>query len=234
MSSRGTYKLLVITPSRGRPDHLEAKIHETLSSATKDTQIAVGLDTDEPRMDEYLDLARTDGVFMEIGLRKSLSGWTNHIASKFMDRGYSHFASLGDDHRPRTVGWDALLMRSVSKTCGPGFAYGDDLAMGPNLPTAVVVSTEIVRALGWFCLPCCQHYCVDNAWKDLGNGAGCLVYNPDVIIEHLHCSTGKSQVDQTYLDAGGFHTGHPDYLAYLDWQQNQAANDIAAIRRLRA
>ena len=82
------------------------------------------------------------------------------------------------------------------------------------------------------CHPALDHYCVDNIWTDLGRLAECLVYLPDVVIEHLHPCTGKSPLDQTYLDAGGFSVEHPDYAAYLAWQADGMIDDAAAVRYL--
>jgi hypothetical protein len=227
------YRLLVIVPSRGRPAGLARMIDALRVTRAKDTTVAVGLDDDDVYLPVYMDAAGGADVTYTVGPRKSLAGWTNVLALAALDKGFTHFASFGDDHLPRTVGWDQKLMMSVSKTGGPGIAYGDDLAMGKRLATAPVISVEIVRALGWMCLPALGHYCVDNVWSDLGHAAGCLVYNPDVIVEHLHHTTGKASMDATYGDAGGFHTDHRDYRAYLEWQAHRMAADVATVKALR-
>jgi hypothetical protein len=118
------------------------------------------------------------------GPRNNLAGWTNVLA-RHLAKDYRALASLGDDHLPRTPGWDLRLLEAIAGMGGTGFAYGNDLLQGAALPTAVVVSSNIVTALGWMCEPSMRHYCIDNVWKDLGEGAGCLAYLPDVIIEHL-------------------------------------------------
>lgn len=218
-------RLLVIVPSRGRPERLAALLAVVEASKRGDTRVAVGLDGDDPRLGDYLSPFPAPGGLRYIGDRRSLTGWTNEIAMDNLGGGYTHFASFGDDHLPRTVGWDVELMRAA----GRGISYGDDMAHGEKLATAPVMSVGIVRALGWMCHPKMGHYCIDNVWTDIGRAVGCLTYCPEVIVEHLHPAFGKGVMDATYADAGGFHTGHPDYQAYLEWQKNDAATDAEKV-----
>ena len=165
------------------------------------------------------------------GSRQSLAGWTNTLADIYSGA-YRAYASFGDDHLPRTEGWDKVLLDAIASAGGTGIAYGDDLLMGQNLCTAPVVSADIVDALGWLALPAISHYCLDNALKDIGEGAGCLLYCPDVVTEHVHYANGKAPVDATYADAGGFSEGHPDWAAYQKWREQDMARDVATVRAL--
>lgn len=220
------HKLLVITPSRGRPGELARLIAAIRDTRTATTQIAVGLDDNDPSLSRYLDGPKGADVEYVVGNRKSLAGWTNAIALGHLPHGFTHYASLGDDHVPRTRGWDTALMAAAD----PGISYGDDLAMHENLATAPVISTVIVRALGWMCQPRMAHYCVDNVWTDLGRVAGCLKYCPDVVVEHLHYSSGKAQMDATYTETGVFYPGMPDHSQYLEWVARERGDDAATIR----
>lgn len=220
-------RLLVIVPSRGRPGKLADLITAIRATRTVSTQVAVGLDGDDLRLREYLTGPTGSDIEYVVGDRKSLTGWTNAIALDRLSQGYSHYASLGDDHLPRTEGWDDTLMRAAGRA---GIAYGNDLAQGGNLATAPVISVGIVRVLGWMCHPKMAHYCVDNVWTDLGHAADCLTYCPDVIIEHLHPAFGKGEIDATYQEAGGFHPGHPDYQAYLNWVTCERSLDAAKVQ----
>ena len=224
--------LLVIVPSRERPDQLRAMITASLGLSAAETDIAVAVDDDDPKAAGYeaLMLETSDRVQWVLGDRRTLAGWTNAVAAA-STTGYRALASLGDDHHPRTSGWDAALLTAIDDM-GTGIAYGDDLIHGEGLATAPVISSSIVDALGWMCLPACGHYCIDNAWTDLGRGAGCLAYRPGVIIEHLHPCAGKAQWDATYAAAGGWHDGHPDGAAYRAWRENGMAADIATVRTL--
>lgn len=224
-------RLALLVPSRGRP-HQADRLARSLELCEADTDIIFGLDHDDITLPSYLQmlpqLRADDHIKIVVGEREVLGPKTNSLWAQVHDL-YTHFGSFGDDHWPRTMGWDRTLMEATGPT---GISYGDDLAMGPNLCTAPVLTADIPEALGWMCLPGLNHYCVDNVWKDLGTGADCLNYRGEVIVEHMHVTNGKSYNDQTYVDAGGFHEGHPDYRAYLAWQQDGMEADVATVRKL--
>jgi hypothetical protein len=94
-----------------------------------------------------------------------------------------------------------------------------------------VVSADIVEALGWVCEPSLAHMHVDDVWRDLGQGAGCLAYVPSVVIEHLHPDAGKAATDSTY--AGSLATAGADREAYERWRREGMTGDVAKIRALR-
>jgi hypothetical protein len=172
-------------------------------------------------------------VFYTIAERRTLGFWTNRIAAVNAGE-YRAFASLGDDHVPRTQGWDGLLLDALCdlNDSGTGIAYGDDLHQGQRLPTAPVVSADIVEALGWMCEPSLAHMYVDNVWRDLGRGAGCLAYVPGVVVEHCHPDAGKASPDGTYAESRSAETA--DREAYGRWQRERMADDAAAVKALLA
>jgi hypothetical protein len=67
------------------------------------------------------------------------------------------------------------------------------------------MSSDIVRTLGQMVPPTMQHLFVDDYWKALGIGIGQLHYVPEVVIEHMHPSAGKAEMDDSYAI-----TNHPD------------------------
>jgi len=225
--------VLVITPSRGRPARLCEMLHATLSLAEGDVKVAVAVDEDD--LDGYTQARVAKGdddhrVLWFSGPRQTLTGWTNEIALRYAGE-YDYLASFGDDHLPRTQGWDRLLTEAIEGIGGTGIAYGDDTIMSERLPTAPVMSSDIVTALGWMCLPSCRHMCVDLCWKDLGLGAGCLAYVPSVTIEHLHWGVSKSPLDATYAQAEARHQDDRD--AYAVWRETQMDADVMTVRNLR-
>lgn len=117
---------------------------------------------------------------------------------------------MGDDHRPRTLGWDALLEVPARTR----IAYGDDLLQRQSLPTAVAMPRRFVEALGFMAPPELKHLYVDNYWASLGAQVG-LEYVPGAVIEHMHPVAGKAEWDDEYkrvndgalyqADANAFH-----------------------------
>jgi hypothetical protein len=212
-------------------------IEACLSLSEAETDIAVALDLDDPALPGYEAAPRLltgNGVSYFKGQRIGLGASTNLVADlKHGD--YRALASLGDDHMPRTQGWDRLLLKALDDIGGEGIAYGDDLHQGSRLPTAPVISAGIVEALGWMCEPSLRHFCVDAVWRDLGEQAGCLRYAPDVVIEHMHPHAGKGPRDATYLEVGET-SGRlePDSGAYQAWRRERMAADVAKVRAVMA
>jgi len=229
--------LVVITPSRGRPAGLREMVEAVHSTAGGAVEIVVGLDLDDPTRDEYTDppVGRGRELSMIQGERRSLSGWTNYLANLVLDDSPDaprYLASLGDDHRPRTPGWDLKLIEAIEALPGPGFAYGNDLLQGKNLPTAWVASAEVVRALGWMMLPGCEHMYVDTAVLELGKAAGRIAYRPDVIIEHVHPLAGKADWDASYRESNAESRYAADRAAFEEWLRNRAGFEAAKLESL--
>ena len=224
--------LLVVTPSRGRAARLKVMLDATLSLAQAQTDVAVALDDDDPDMPGYTELrSQYPQVHWHTGPRRSIATWMNGISVAAVPD-YRAFAAFGDDHVPRTGGWDRLLLDAISAMGGTGIAYGADGIM-ETLATAPVISSDIVGALGWMCLPGLDHYCIDNVWGDLGRGAGCFTRLPGVLVEHMHPIVGKAPNDATYDSAGGYYIGCPDHQVYQQWQAAQMAGDVATVKGLR-
>lgn len=244
------WDVLVATPSRGRPEGLRRLITGLAARSATTVLLAVGLDEDDPALDAYLELLYPPhddevgpvvrGALIEVAPRMTLTAWTNRIVGEHGRRA-EFVASLGDDHEPVTYGWDRLLIAAIMGLPGRvGIAYGDDTLQGEALPTAPLMSAEIPAALGYMCPPSLAHYYVDNAWRDLGQRSGRLVYMPDVIVRHHHPAgpTGGGPRgflwDDTYEDAQRtWSTGidHAAYQAWCDRDLDGHAKTIAGLTR---
>ncbi len=135
---------------------------------------------------------------------------------------------MGDDHRPRTFGWDARFLAGIQRR---HIVYGNDTIQGVNLPTHVVMPTKIVEMLHGIAPQVFIHMYLDNYWKTLGQGAGCLEYMDDVIIEHMHPIAGKAQWDDGYkrVNAGDIYaTDAAAFTHYLE--TGMMDNDISIVR----
>jgi hypothetical protein len=131
--------LVVITPSRGRPGQFAELADAIRDTADFDVALVGLVDDDDP------DLARVQGARR----RHRPSPHRAPAEPLRLDQRYArhaalhapYLASLGDDHLPRTRGWDRLLVSAIRGLAGPGFAYGNDLYQGRTLPTAWVASS---------------------------------------------------------------------------------------------
>ncbi len=227
--------LVVITPTRSRPVRFDA-LCEAVRFTTNSRVEVIGLvDDDDPVRAAYKGLRWG----AQIGERRSLSGWTNWAARQLLDDPGSildqaepprYLASFGDDHLPRTMGWDVKLIDAIEQLDGPGIAYGNDLYQGERLPTAWVVSAEVVRALGWMMLPSCEHMYVDTAVLELGRAAGRIAYRADVVIEHVHPLAGKTGWDDSYRATNAATRFAADRAAFEAWLADGLADDVQTVK----
>lgn len=230
--------LLIVTPSRGRPQQFANFVRQVNKTCETAWQIWLGLDEDDPTADEYYEELKSvraaAGVVGYREPRMSLSAWTNHLAQlalqQYRKRPPRYMASLGDDHYPTTKGWDRMLIEAIETSGRPGWAYGDDGIQRHRLPTAWVVSTPLVQALGYVMLPTCRHMYVDNAVLDLGRLTGRIHYVPEAKIDHRHPVGGRARWDKTYR--GGLAATHLDREAYDEWRAGGGLDaDVAKVMK---
>jgi hypothetical protein len=224
--------LLVIVPSRGRPGNLARFLQATRATARAVTHVAVAVDDDDPELGAYqiaMAAHAAPGDTLDVGPRDGLIGWTNAIAVP-QAGDYTALASFGDDHLPRTPGWDTALLRALEDIGGTGIAYPWD-GVREDIPEAPVVSSDIVAALGWLLNPACAHYFGDDTLGAIGRGARCLRHCRAVWVEHLTPANGKAPGDATYRDNSA--SIGADKAAYQSWRQEHLAAAVAAVRSLR-
>lgn len=185
------------------------------TTESEDSGLLFIVGTEDPRYEEYLREIPENHIvtFPQRGLVKAL----NYVAPAFT-REYEAIGFMGDDHRPRTFGWDSHYLRHL-RELGGGYVYGNDLLMGERIPTQVAISSEIVEALGYFGPPCFTHLCVDLSWKDMGEAIGRIRYLPDVIIEHMHPAAGKAEEDAGYRHVNSNFMVRLDEQAYVRWKK---------------
>lgn len=226
--------LWVLMPSRGRPHSVERAVDTYARTCRASTLIHFGFDADDPDLDANLKAAG-DYHLVDVRPRMGLAAWTNELASLHLDDS-AYLGSFGDDHVPMTDGWDAMLITAIEHDSGGiGMSYPDD-RLRTDIPEAVVISTPIVRALGWMANPACDHWYIDNTWGDLGRGAGCLTFCRHVIVEHLRPEkwTRLREVpwDDTYREA--WKRLDQDGNAYRRWRLTGMRRDIDTIKELRS
>ncbi|WP_328313101.1 hypothetical protein OG432_24480 [Streptomyces sp. NBC_00442] len=224
--------LLVIIPTRNRPQAIpEIMTAWDATGATAGVLFAV--DTDDPQLARYEAHAtayEADGRLRFVfGERERLVGTLNRQAVKAASA-YRFLGFMGDDHRPRTAGWDARIRECLSG--GPGIVYGNDLLQGELMPTAVAMTSDIVTTLGYMAPPQFVHLCVDLVWKDWGVGMQRITYLDDMVIEHLHPAAGKAQLDAGYEECNSSEQVTADATAYYAYKDDGALT--ADLEKLRA
>ena len=211
--------VLVIVPTRGRPD-ASVEFHKEFLQKSMISDLMFAIDEDDA--DSY---PRIDGVLYEVNPRMGMNGTLNYVATKYADK-YKYIAFMGDDHRVRTFGWDLVMAERIGSL---GVAYGNDLIQGQALPTSVMMSSKIIKAIGYMAPPKQKHMYLDNFWLDLGTRLNAIHYLEDVIIEHLHFSVGKSDMDSSYQETNDSAIYNADKVAYDEYLSTQMDIDIDKI-----
>jgi hypothetical protein len=214
---------LVIIPTRSRPANARRAV-ESLQKNSAISDIVLGLDEDDE-----INYPRLDGVMYEVYERKMMVATLNKIAVKYADR-YNFITFLGDDNIVHTEKWDVILSNTL-KIVGGGLTYGDDQLQGRKIPTSVMMSSEIIRCLGYMVPPTFTHLWADNFWKKLGERLGRLYYNPKVNWEHLHYVNNKAKKDALYAEVNSDEMYKKDREAYLQYCIDQLDSDIEKLQK---
>jgi len=237
--------LAVIVPSRGRPD-AAADLAETFAATcTADTVLVFAVDADDPDHSAYetvikaaQDRGQTVG-WLTCGdgttrgtMVIALNGAAQWLVKPQNANPPFAVGFLGDDHRPRTVGWDAAYVAAL-RELGTGIVYGDDLLQGERLPTQCAMTADIIRTLGFMAPTGLRHMYVDNFWLDLGRAASCVRYLPDVVVEHMHPVAGKAEWTEGHQRVNDQAVYTADAAAYDAYRRNAFTADVARVGALR-
>lgn len=225
--------LAVIVPTRGRPQAV-AKLAQAWVDTGADATLVFGVDDDDPCLEAYHAavevLHDAQHVELVVGPRLRMIGTLNRIAVDFAPH-FDALGFMGDDHRPRTPGWDRRFLECLSG--GTGIVYGNDLIQGEAMATEVALTSDIVTALGYMAPPELIHLCADVVWCDWGRAIQRITYLPDVIIEHEHPVAGTGVWDEGYASVNNDTVYAADGAAYADYRDSgRFARDVEKLRAL--
>jgi len=141
-------------------------------------------------------------------------------------RKYEVIGIVADDCRMRTAKWDELVLRHLRPR--PGLLYGRDGIQDQRIATHPFISSRIIAALGFIFPPEIHNFYADNYLMELARGNNALIYDPELFLEHMHHSVGKSPHDATYAQSEQ-HYAH-DTPAWNQYCQSKLAQDVDRIR----
>jgi hypothetical protein len=228
-----TEPLAVLVPTRGRPQNAARLQQAFRNTESLNSTLVFVVDHDDPELEGYWERAGVGEIdHLTVyegeggrGMVASLNAAAHRLAGEYDALGF-----MGDDHLPRTAGWDAHVLGALSSPW-PRVVYGNDLFQGERLPTAAFLPSRVVRALGYMAPPMLRHLYVDNFWLDLGQQLGGLTYLPDVVIEHVHPAAGKTAMDERYAAVNAPEADVADRLAWMGFRDSDAFD--AALRAVR-
>lgn len=220
-------EMTILVPSRGRPENIIRLMDAWSTTTTRDTRLLVLVDDDDPKLDEYLAIPSVD---IQVGPRLRIGGTLNVVAPEIAKTS-RNIGFMGDDHLPRTKGWDETFINELDKL-KVGVVYGNDLAHGVNLATSVTMTSNIISTLGYMCVPGSIHLFLDNFWMEIGRGTN-ITYFGDVTIEHVHPLFQKAPSDNTYIEANSPEVWGADEATFKNYVATQLQDDLQKLRTLK-
>jgi len=220
-------EMTILVPSRGRPENIIRLMDAWGATTVRDTRLLVLVDDDDSKLDDYLAIPNID---IQVGPRLRIGGTLNVVAPEIAKIS-RNIGFMGDDHLPRTKGWDEAFINELDKL-EVGVVYGNDLAHGVGLATSVAMTSNIVNTLGYICVPGSIHLFLDNFWMELGRGTNITYFN-DVIIEHVHPHFQKALSDNTYTEANSPEVWGADEITFNNYVATQLQDDLQKLRTLK-
>jgi hypothetical protein len=215
--------IITLVPSLGRPERATRMAAAYYASRLRpDTALLFLVDPNDATLPEYQSAGLPVQVLPEpMGFTKALN---YGAALKWND--FDILGAFGDDVIFQTTGWDDKVADTLAT---PGLAYGDDKIHGKGHPSAVWISSYLVKTLGWLALPSTSHQWADDGWKMLGQRSGLLRYIPDVVVEHMHPGVGKADWDDTYRQVFNDVRAKHDFEGFEAWRDHWLTADLNKI-----
>ena len=193
----------ILTPTRNRPNNCDRfikSLYET-TQYTGTLELLFYVDSDDPAKDIYKEIEeRWQNNFWRvefvIGEPMSVSKSWNIIAKKSL----GDIMIMGnDDLVYKTVRWDSKLMARLLELDNPYYlSWFNDGINGNRHCAFPVITREWYETLGYFS-PGVFNFGYNDTWVyDIAKRVGKLNYMNEILVEHLHFSVGKSNMDDTY------------------------------------
>lgn len=171
--------LLVIVPTRAHVDEVKRLI-DSFDANTDNADLLFVLDDDDKSYEGFEWQGHTVATMSPRG---ALTEKLNFAASQVIDA-YDQLMYVPDDSVFLTEHWDTLLLDVLAAELGgSGILYPNDLRRA-DIPELWLISTDVLREVGWFALPLLKQFYMDNAWSDLGKRTDLIRFVPDVVVDH--------------------------------------------------
>lgn len=215
--------MLVMVPARGHRKQAE-NLLESFEKNTDAADLIFILDPDDEETYEGLDWK--DAIAGVLSPRAPLTEKLNETVLGFLDD-YDAIMFARDDNIFLTEHWDTVMLARLESMGGTGMLYPDNRRRR-DIPEIIMISSDIVRELGFFAQPHMRQFYFDNAWNDLGRRAGLLHFVPEVIMEHRHVPEGE--YDALFHEVEN-RQAETDLQTYRQWGAAQLPITVAMLRR---
>lgn len=220
------FDLTMYVPTKGRPDNALRLQDQFYKTITLNSRIVFINSDNDPKLDTYKYLHE------QIIVSPKKPGFVDPLNLGYLydrKRVFSYaLGFMGDDHFPRTEGWDEIFVHNLLEMKA-GFVYGNDGFQGARVPSQVAMTWEIPLTLGFMTLPQLKHLYADDFWLAFGKAINKVRYLPDVVIEHLHPAAGKAPHDAGYQFSGAYALDKEDKAAYEEYLSKDLEGDVQTV-----
>jgi len=178
---------------------------------------------DDPRLEDYKSVLSNRNLV--IGKRRTYAEVNNYCMCELYPD-YPYYSEIGDDHVYHTDRWDEKLVNEIESHGGWGFACGN---MGNSLPSGMVTSANVIKALGYYITPILKQAYVDNFHQELGEACGMLYRVNGVDIEHKHWIFGKAPPDENYAAVTNADNMRESLQLFNEWKDKYKQRDVEKI-----
>lgn len=213
-------RLLVMCSTRQRPHRILEMLESFDRTKSPGTEMVIYVADNDPYVEEYKRILSDKKVIY--GPDQSYLVNVLNYMSTVAYPDVEYYAEVNDDHVYHTKGWDQILIEAIeTKGKGWGVACGQDL-VDPNWhhyrhPSAVLISGNVIRTLGYFTYPALKHCSSDDYHRDLGDILGNrLFFCEDVVIEHK-CWHVANKAPQDAVAFAAYQTQSEGYETYQKW-----------------
>lgn len=218
--------LLTIIPTRGRPEQC-AQLIESFEKTTDDADLLFVIDSDD---DSYEGFDWRGHACVVTGVWPSMVEKLNLVAAAFVND-YDRMVWYADDNEFVTPHWDTLMQKTLDDMGGSGWVYSWDHRR-TDIPETWMVSTDIVRELGWFANPAMHMYFVADSISLLGKRTSLLRFCKEVEIPHHHYEVDPDVEHDVTYQRSEQRFGLHDQMAWVSWSSsNQVAALVSRLRR---
>lgn len=221
-------KVAIVLPVRNNNSYRAERLKTCIASWRQQTEglsdIHIIVDNDE--LDQFEFLKDYDFVTVHIRPNMRLISKINSVTPMLAEI-YQYVAFVGDDIIFKTP-WESKIIEYL-KSIPAGMAWTNTLDRGDDnlLATHPIITSNMIRALGFYGCPAVEHNYFDNFWQDITNDIGYNKYFRDIIWDHKR---DGYEPDSMYWDI--VTRQDTDMMLYNEYKQTKYQEDLNKIRNI--
>ena len=232
-------KLLVLCPSRGRPDRIMDMLKSYEATIDFDhTRLKILLDRDDKYNSAYKKNLPSWASVAVFDRQYDSTFTTEIINREFMvNYDFEFYSVINDDIEFLTYGWDkgfcnkGKISTGIDDTMMEMYKNRQQDINMKGFPIISGIDGDIVRALGWLQFPRLKHSGGDNVWYWIGKRLGIAHVDEDIHWNHNTAYLGKGEADETYKRTNMNESQMMDDMyVYNDWLKYKIHKDLEKIK----